>query len=45
MEREPLTAGEADSLAKRGAKSSVKLLYIIQNFIPNDVAKNYGLYK
>jgi hypothetical protein len=41
MEREPLTAGDADSLAK----SSVKLLYIIQNFIPNDVAKNYGLYK
>jgi len=41
MERKYSTAGEPDSPAKSGAKSSAKLLYIhvIQNFIPNDVAK------
>jgi len=37
MEREYSTAGERDSPAKSDAKSSAKLLYIIQNFIPRRV--------
>jgi hypothetical protein len=37
MESEYSTAGEPSSPAKRGTKSSAKLLYIIQNFIPRRV--------
>ena len=40
MEGEYSTAGEPGSPAESDTKSSTKLLYIIQNFILNDVAKN-----
>jgi hypothetical protein len=40
MEREYSTAGEPDSTAKSGVKSSAKQkTHVIQNCIPNDVAK------
>ena len=39
MECEYSTAGEPDSPAESGTKSSAKLLYIIQNFILSDVSK------
>jgi hypothetical protein len=36
MEREPSTTGQADYPAKTGQKAQ---LHIIQNLIPNDLAK------
>ena len=38
MAREHSTAFEADSPAKNWPKSSVELLHVIQNLIPNGIA-------